>query len=384
VPHPARSISVMVVDDSAILRRILIGLINTASDIKAELFAKDGAEAVEKYKAHRPDVVLMDLEMPTMNGMEALQHIVAFDGRAKVIMCSVKTTDGTLAALDAMDAGATDCIGKPSVAEVKNGHVFSDVLLGKIRHAAVSTARRSSLPASTTQNNTAPTSSATNTAPSPSPRLYADVQDIALRPMPTLPQRFPEIIAIGSSTGGPRALTEVLSRLDRHIPPVFITQHIPDGFGTYLAKAINSKTGLPTDEAQNGMAVEAGRIYIAPSGFHLGVERNGNQGKTIRLIDAEAVNYCKPSIEVMFDSLYQTYNENMLVLLLTGMGSDGARACERLAANKSNIILAQDRASSVVWGIPGAVAKTGLCHAVLPLDDIGPAIDTLIKRKSLT
>jgi two-component system chemotaxis response regulator CheB len=369
-------LELMVVDDSAILRRILKSIINTSADMDAKFFAGDGLEAVEKYKTSKPDVVLMDIEMPRMNGIEALKEIISFDPNAKVIMCSTLTENGALAAIEAVEAGASGCIAKPGTTlEVKNKEEFATELAVKIRKVANLPAK--AILAKPTLSHTPALEKVTI------PAQAAPAEDVTLKVMPNLAQAFPSVIAIGSSTGGPRALIEMLSKLDKKISvPVFITQHIPDGFADYLAKAIQSKTAFPTHEAKDGMAVEAGHVYIAPSGMHMGCEKKREQ-VLIRLIDGELVNYCKPSIEVMLDSLLACYKNNILTILLTGMGSDGAKACERLVAHQGNIVLAQDKASSVVWGIPGAAAKAGLCHAVLPISIMGDTVNQLIQRKKL-
>lgn len=361
--NESRAAQVMVVDDSAILRRILKTIINEQRDLQAPWTAVNGAEAVSEYKKRRPDLVLMDVEMPVMTGMQALREILDYDAAARIVMCSQWTGEGTLAALEAMEAGASDCIGKPSSALLR-GDVFEQQLLHKLRSAIGGKLRK--------------------VTPPSMPAESEKKAGLSLRPFPNhLASGFAQVLAIGSSTGGPRALIEVLAHLDPKLPvPIVITQHIPVGFSAYLAKAIASKTPFVTQEATEGMVLQAGQVYLAPSGMHMGFARKSGQ-VLVRLIDGPPVNYCKPSIEVMLDSLREVYGQGIVTVLLTGMGNDGEKACERLVATRENILLAQDKASSVVWGIPGAVAQRGLCHAVLPLEKIGANLTSVIRHRCL-
>ncbi len=198
------------------------------------------------------------------------------------------------------------------------------------------------------------------------------------RPAPMLP---PEIIAVGSSTGGPQALPEVLARLDPAVrQPIVVTQHMPATFTALLAEHLGRRTGRPTVEAQDGMKLQAGRIHLAPGGRHLLLERDAD-GVRCRLDDGPPENFCRPSVDPMLRAVVRVYGQRTLAVILTGMGQDGLAGCRALV-EAGGTVLAQDEASSVVWGMPGAVAQAGLCHAVVPLAGLGEAVTQLALGRS--
>ena len=190
----------------------------------------------------------------------------------------------------------------------------------------------------------------------------------------------PQVLVIGSSTGGPKALSTVLNNISKtDLPPVFITQHMPAGFTKMLAESLARETGLNVVEAQEDMLVKSGQIYIAPGGKHLKIEKR-TSGIFTTLDDGPQVNFCKPAVDVMMDSILKVYETGILSVILTGMGHDGLEGCQKIMdASQKNLLLAQDEATSVVWGMPAAVAKAGICNAVIPLNDIAPIINALLK-----
>ncbi len=351
------TINIMIVDDSVVVRGLLRNIIEKNSDMSIISTAVDGEEAVKDYMKYRPHIVLLDVEMPNMNGIATLQKIRFFDAKAKIIMCSSLTQKGAETTYKALELGAMDFLAKPSSGTIDRSISFADELVMKIRGL---------------------TGTDTN-----SPLLAASVKPdevITLRDMPLeLPKNFPSAIVVGASTGGPRALIDFFKGLDKNILlPIFVTQHIPQGFSESLADNIHQQTGYPVQEAKQNMLVEPGHIYIAPGQRHMGVQRG--VPKRIQLIDAPPVNYCRPSIDVMLESLGKSYHDNMILVMLTGMGADGKNGCAELINRGNNILLAQDRESSIVWGIPGAVAKAGLCHMIAPPAELAEKANRLIKR----
>ncbi|AGH97279.1 protein-glutamate methylesterase/protein-glutamine glutaminase [Micavibrio aeruginosavorus] len=365
-------VRVMLVDDSVVVRGLLRNIIEKHDDLDIVAAAADGQTALRDYRAHRPDIVLMDVEMPHMDGLSALREILVHDPEARVIMCSSLTQAGAETTYQALHIGAVDCLAKPSSKSIDRGLTFEQELLLKLRtlgrHGG---AKR------------APSSPPVSKAP-PVLHQHKFGGDVVLRRMPDhLPPNFPLALAIGASTGGPKALVEFLTGVDKNMMlPIFITQHIPPGFSRFLAENIERKTGFPAHEAEEGMLVSPGHVYIAPGQKHMGVHKG--IPKRIALTDGPPVNFCKPSVDVMLDSLEHAYGGHLLTVILTGMGADGHMSSRRMVVDGThNILIAQDEETSVVWGMPGAVAKDGICHAVLPLSRIGAAVNKLVRRESI-
>lgn len=355
--HTDGKINVLIADDSIVVRGLLRSILEREPDIRVVSTAMDGEVAVRDYKSMRPDVVLMDIEMPHKDGLQALSEILAFDPAARVIMCSSLTQAGAEITCRALQTGAADCLAKPTSKTIDRTAVFERELLSKVRGVGGSV-------------------SAPAFSPEPSARITDDNVDFKLRPIPA--GFSPRALAIGASTGGPKALAAVLSGLDPAIKlPVFITQHIPEGFTRFLAENLQKNCPLTVVEAREGMRVQPGHVYIAPGAQHMVLQ--GSVFPSISLSDGPPVNFCKPSINVMLDSLIATYGDGIVTVLLTGMGADGKDACARmLAQNPRNVILLQDKNSSVVWGIPGAVAHEGLATAIMPLDKISTSVNWLV------
>ncbi|WP_435641130.1 protein-glutamate methylesterase/protein-glutamine glutaminase [Micavibrio aeruginosavorus] len=364
-------VRVMLVDDSVVVRGLLRNIIEKHDDLNIVAAAADGQTALRDYRTHRPDIVLMDVEMPHMDGLSALREILSHDPEARVIMCSSLTQSGAETTYQALHIGAVDCLAKPSSKSIDRGLSFEQELLLKLRTLGRNAGRRASAPARM------PTAA-------PEPRVQKPGAEVALRRMPDhLPPNFPLALAIGASTGGPKALVEFLASVDKGMMlPIFITQHIPPGFSRFLAENIERKTGFPAHEAEEGMLISPGHVYIAPGQKHMGVHKG--IPKRIALTDGPPVNFCKPSVDVMLDSLEQAYGGHLLTVILTGMGADGHLSSRRMVVDGAhNILIAQDEESSVVWGMPGAVAKDGICHAVLPLSRIGSIVNKLVRREAI-
>ncbi len=348
---------IMLVDDSAIVRGFIARILNTEDNIEVVASVSNGQQAVENITKYNPDIVILDIEMPIMDGITALPKLLEASPKTKIIMCSTLTTRNAEITMKAFKLGATECIAKPtSSADLQGGGDFKDTLLRLVHSLGPVKARTTPI-----ENSSAPQTAKL--------ALHA-TSDFKLNTDPGAYKGKPSIIAIGSSTGGPQALFEVLKSFTDFDVPIVITQHMPPTFTAILAQHINKQTGLPSDEGADGVTLESGKVYVAPGGKHMKLMREG-VNTVIRLDDGPQENFCKPSVDPMFRSLLKIYGNKMLGVILTGMGHDGLPSCKDLVAAGGRVI-AQDEATSVVWGMPGAVATNNLCAAVLPLNDIGP------------
>lgn len=359
-------IRVMLVDDSAVVRGLITRMIEAESGIDVVASVGNGQLAVSGLARADPDVIVLDIEMPVMDGLTALPKLLEVDPEVKVIMASTLTLRNAEVSIRALQAGAADYVPKPTAArELSGTNDFRRELIEKIRNlGAIHMRSRGNRPA----RRTAPGGGAARAIPKPPPK------PISLRNPGTLPV---DVLAIGSSTGGPQALLSLLKGIPKNLRvPVFITQHMPATFTAVLADHIARTTGLACAEAKDGEVVLAGRIYLAPGNFHLLAERKGAQLVT-RLDSGPPENYCRPSVDPMLRSLARVYGGRMLTAILTGMGSDGLRG-GRMVVEAGGSVIAQDEATSVVWGMPGAVATDGICSAVLPLAQMAPFIMKMI------
>ena len=364
-----RRIRVMIVDDAVVVRGLFGRWVEAEPDLEVVASLRTGHEAVNQVERADPDVVVLDVDMPELDGLAALPLLLEKRRDLVVIMASTLTRRNAEISLKALSLGATDYIPKPaSNREVTGSPSFRRDLIEKIRQLGLRSKRlrfgnlRARVPGTE--------------APTALPlKLRAPAaQPIALRP---LPATAPRVLVIGSSTGGPQALNAIVSQigsvLDR--APVLITQHMPSTFTTILAEHLARLTKRPAREAVEGEEVNAGTIYLAPGGRHMSVVRRDGIA-VIALDDGPLVNFCKPAVDPLFSSAAEVWGPKVLALVLTGMGSDGLRGAQAIAA-VGGCILAQDEPTSVVWGMPGQVAHAGLCSAVLPLDEIAPRLTRL-------
>lgn len=361
---------VMLVDDSAVIRGLLARWLEADPEVTVVATACDGATALDTISRAAPEIVVLDIEMPGMDGLTVLPKLLEFDSDLQVVMASTLTRDNASISLRALSMGAADYIPKPtSRQELQGASDFKSELLRKIKAlGAVRRARKGELA-------TAPKTAERTGRIWIRPGADADVADaIRLRKAGTL---RPEAIAIGSSTGGPQALLNVFKHLRNAIKlPIFITQHMPPMFTMIMAENIKKAGGADCAEAVDGEIVRPGRVYVAPGNYHMVVARKGVD-KVIQLNQEPPVHYCRPSVDPMLSSLVEGYDGKVLAVILTGMGNDGLGGVEDLV-QAGGTVIAQDKESSVVWGMPGAVAKHGYCSSVLPIDEIGPEISRLI------
>jgi two-component system chemotaxis response regulator CheB len=360
----------MVVDDSAVIRGLLIRSLESDPKIAVVASVGDGRMALNALSRYDVEVVVLDIEMPVMDGLTALPLLIAAKPGLKVIMASTLTRRNADISLQALTAGAADYIAKPGATALTTADVFKGELVAKVK-ALGEAKRKAAGIAQPTTSSARPEAAARAPA-----RRVAGPQPIVLRA--ASPEPF-DVLAIGSSTGGPQALFQLLGNIRGAVTkPIFITQHMPATFTMILAEHISRSTGWVAAEGIDGEIVRASRVYIAPGDFHMLIETTGTD-KVIRLTKTPPENFCRPSVDPMLRSLAQAYGRRLLTVILTGMGHDGLRGGEAVR-DAGGTMIAQDEATSVVWGMPGAVATAGLCSAVLPLGELGPYIAKLARR----
>lgn len=374
-PSPAGGqdpVRVMVVDDSAVIRGLLTRALEGDPDIRVAASVGDGQMAINSLQRTSIDVIVLDIEMPVMDGLTALPKLLAIAPQVKIIMASTLTLRGADISMRCLSAGAADYIPKPtSTREIGGAEDFKRELVSKVK-ALGAAARRAG---SRTRGELRPL------APLAPAFVKREPPPVTLRPPAASAGAAlkPDLIAIGSSTGGPQALFEVLSHLKGGVTqPIMITQHMPATFTTILAEHITRQCGLNAQEAKDGEPIVPGRCYIAPGDFHMLVHQRAGTN-VIALTKDPPENFCRPAVDPMMRTIVRAYGRKVLACILTGMGQDGLKGCTELV-NAGGTLIAQDEASSVVWGMPGAVAQAGICSAVLPLKEIGPYIRKFATR----
>lgn len=367
-------IRVMVVDDSAVIRGFIVKILQSDPTIEVVASSPNGQSAVNTVKDVDPDVVTLDIEMPVMDGLAAIPELLKQKPNLKIIMCSTLTTQNGASTLKAMSLGAVDCIAKPtSVQEIYSQENFKNSLLERVRYIGRAQRKRRVREAAPVEAESAGKSHRiTETL---HPKLPKEVK---LRPSNEGFHGKPHIVAIGSSTGGPQALFKVIKHFKDFDVPMVLTQHMPPTFTKILAEHIQSNTGVKSMEGAEGMVLEKGQLYVAPGGSHMVILTKDGK-PTIHIDDGPMENFCKPAVDPMLRSLLPIYGEKILTVILTGMGTDGHKG-SKLVVERGGRVVAQDEASSVVWGMPGAVALDGLCSAVLPVDEIGPYVRQAVLR----
>jgi two-component system chemotaxis response regulator CheB len=355
-----RRIRVMIVDDAVIVRGMFARWVEAEPDLEVVASLRGAREAIDKIESTDPDVLVLDIEMPDLDGLTALPLLLAKKRDLVVIMASTLTRRNAEISLKAMSLGATDYIPKPSSSrDAVSSDTFRRELIEKIRQLGLR-AKRLRLARS---------------ARTPGPGRGAAVSPTySLRAMPVA---VPRVLVIGASTGGPQALNKLLAGLSGVLLniPVLITQHMPPTFTAILAEHLGRVSKRPAREAVDGEAINAGTIYVAPGGKHMRVARRDGVA-VITLDDGAPINFCKPSVDPLFSTAAQVWGSWVLGLMLTGMGADGSRGAQAIV-DGGGAMVAQDEATSVVWGMPGQVAQAGICSAVLPLDDIAPKLARL-------
>lgn len=368
----AGSLRVMLVDDSVVIRGLLSRWLTETPGIEVVSTQRTGLGAIKDLEKSNPDVVVLDIEMPEMDGLTALPKLLEIKRDLVVIVASTLTQRNAEMSLRALSLGAKDYVPKPEGNHgITTSIDFRRELIEKIKALGGALRKRKGTPVRAFRAEQA--AGASKQASATASRL--SLANINLRPFSRI---APRILAIGSSTGGPQALQEVFKAIAPAIGriPVVLTQHMPATFTAILADHIGKASGRPTGEAKDGAPLTAGNVYVAPGGKHMIIE--SKDGKpSIRLTDDPPINFCKPAVDPMFESVSKLYGAAVLSVVLTGMGSDGAKGA-KIIADGGGTVIAQDETTSVVWGMPGATAAIGACSAVLPLNEIGPKINFLL------
>jgi two-component system chemotaxis response regulator CheB len=355
---PGQKIRVLVVDDSVVIRRLVCHALEEDPLIEVVGVASNGSIALNRIPQLNPDVLTLDIEMPEMDGLEMLRHLRPNHPDTRVVMFSTLTERGAEATLEALSLGADDYVTKASNAGAL------DVSLANLRSQLIPKIHQFFIPQPTpltVSGGSASAAAALSTGP---------------RSVPAACGKRPEILVIGISTGGPSALATVIPQLPADFPlPVLIVQHMPPLFTRLLAERLNGASSLEVQEGKAGDPVEPGHVYIAPGDFHMKVV-SGKNGRELALDQSEAMNSCRPAVDALFLSAAEQYGGAVLGAVLTGMGHDGLRGAQILKGQGA-YMLAQDEASSVVWGMPGALVKAGLANEVVPLEQIAA---TLVRR----
>ncbi|MBL8660853.1 MAG: chemotaxis response regulator protein-glutamate methylesterase [Rhodospirillales bacterium] len=360
----SRPIRALIVDDSAVVRGLVSRLLAEQPDIEIAATASNGEQALKALAGARFDVVVLDVEMPVMDGLTALPKMLAIDPDVRVIIASTLSKPGAAITIRALAAGAADYIPKPSASRdltsaATDGDGFRRDLVIKVRALGEAGRRRRDQP-----------------APGVGSEEVAEGLGSASWPLRRTPPTRPEILVIGSSTGGPQALSTLVGGLPADLTlPILIAQHMPPHFTAILAEHLARIGRRPCAEGRDGEPIQPGRIYVAPGDFHMIVGRDGRR-RVIRINQAPPENFCRPAVDALFRSAAACYGAATLAVVLTGIGADGTRGGEAVVA-AAGALIAQDEASSVVWGMPGSVARAGLCSAVLPLEALAERIGHL-------
>jgi len=374
----AAAIRVLVADDSAVVRGLVARWIGEAGFTLVGT-ASNGRIAIEMIAKHDPDVVLLDIEMPELDGTTALPRMLAMSPSVQVVMMSTLTTRNADISLKCLALGAVDYIAKPESSRgVTTSDVFRAELIERVRVFGAARARtRRPAPAPTAH----PAASAAPVAAPAAhlaPAAPRPATPFTLRPK-VRNRTAPRALLIGSSTGGPRAVGEMLEGIGaaalRRLP-VLIVQHMPPIFTAVFAEHLTTRTGIKAAEGKSDERIEPGRIYVAPGGRHMGLVAGAN-GPTIKLTDGPPVNFCRPAVDVLFKDAAVVFGAATATVILTGMGSDGTNGARALT-EAGGPVLAQDEATSTVWGMPGSVARAGLAEAVLPLSELATALRAMI------
>ena len=358
---------VLVVDDAIVVRGLVSRWLNAEPDIEVVGALRNGRDAVDQIEAIDPDIVLLDVEMPVLDGLSALPLLLEKKRDLIVIMASTLTSPNSEVSLKAISLGAVDCIPKPtSGRDSVATNTYKQGLIDRVRRFGAQ--RRQALAARRARVAAAQAQSAVLLMPR---AASSRAGSVALRPFSVLP---PQALVIGASTGGPQALATLMTAIGPVIKrvPVLITQHMPATFTSILAEHLERACGHAAREARDGELLTAGIIRIAPGGRHMRIARRDGR-PVVALDDEPPVNFCKPAVDPLFSSAAAVWGGATLAVVLTGMGVDGTRGATDIVARRGSVI-AQDEATSVVWGMPGSVAHAGLCSAVLPLEQIAATI----------
>jgi two-component system chemotaxis response regulator CheB len=366
---------VLIVDDSVVMRRIVKQSLESDPEIEVAGVAANGKIALAMVGQHTLDAITLDIEMPEMDGLETLRELRARGVRTPVIMFSTLTERGALATLDALAAGADDYVAKPAnVGSVQDS--MARIRLEVVPKIKALCWKSKGYRWPVAPQSPPPLAGAPGSPLHPEPAL--STRAAVLSPAALTQPRI-DIVAIGTSTGGPNALAEVIPHIPADFPvPIVIVQHMPPTFTRFLAERLTAASPLVVREGVSGTRLEPGQAWIAPGDFHMNIRREEGANR-LAIFQAPPENSCRPSVDVLFRSVAEIYRENALTVVMTGMGQDGLRGCEHVKVAHGQVIV-QDETSSVVWGMPGFVAKAGLADCILPLPEIADEIVRRVNR----
>lgn len=355
--------NILVVDDSALMRRVICDIINTDSTFQATDVCRDGLEAYEKLKTTKYDGVVLDINMPRMNGLELLERLQKEKIKATVIMVSTMTTKDAEVTILAMELGAIDFVTKPDNVIEAKGDKFKKRLL-EVLGAVLKTEqiRKTSFTPSMTGRATTATA------------VSASSRTVTTRPAVNNVKGHNKIVALACSTGGPKALQSVIPLLPKNLDaPMVLVQHMPAGFTKSMADRLNETSAIKVKEAEDGDVLQKGVVYVAPGGKHMEVKKTAG-GHVISLNNMPAIGGLRPCANITYDSLKQSGYDQVVCVVLTGMGADGTNGILSLEKSKPIYVISQDAESCVVYGMPKAIADTGIVNEVVPLDKVAATI----------
>ncbi len=349
---------ILVVDDSALMRKLACDIIKKDGRYDSPDTCRNGEEALEKVKKNKYDAIVLDVYMPVMDGLEFLRQLKKEGLKERVMMFSTTTGEGTSQTIEALDLGAIDFIKKPDKYRETSGEDFAQRFLGILEVVAQAGGHHF-------------TASSLKTTPAPTTAVRG-AGTVTLRPSEKVIGE--KIVAIASSTGGPKALHSVIPHLPVNLnAPVILVQHMPPGFTTSLAERLDSLGDISVKEAEEGDLLEKGKVYIAPGGKHMKVSKSGSNVR-IYFSDEPHREGVKPCANYMYESLLDTEYAEVCCVVLTGMGMDGTEGIKNLEKGKKIHVISQDESTCAVYGMPKAIAQSGLVNEVLPLDKISEAI----------
>lgn len=355
-------IRVLIVDDSAVIRKTIAKALQKTGSIEVVGYAVNGLDAIEQISNLAPDLITLDIEMPVMDGLTTLEKIRETNKTIPIIMFSSLTHGGRDAAVRALTLGASECVGKPDHLTVSLESLLS-VLQQELIPKIIELGKLPKIQSAQIANVAA-----------------ADAGEYAMLVRnKKIAKSGVKSICIGSSTGGPMALMQIFSQM-LVVPqiPIFIVQHMPPAFTAMLANRLNTAGAIRVREAVDGEFAEPGVAYLAPGGFHMKIQKVDSK-IMIRLNTDVPENNCRPSVDVLFRAAANIYADNLLAIVLTGMGSDGLKGCQAISEKLGQVIV-QDSATSIVWGMPGSVAQAGLADAILPIDKIPSEIVSRVNQ----
>ncbi|MBU3606931.1 protein-glutamate methylesterase/protein-glutamine glutaminase [Polynucleobacter nymphae] len=368
-------IRVLIVDDSAVMRRIIMTSLMKHPDIEVVGTAGNGLLAIESIKRLNPDIVTLDVEMPEMDGITALREIRKSHPNLPIVMFSSTTQRGASDTMDALTYGASDYVGKPQAASdpAEAYRVLEENLIPKIKALCQRASEDNKKTIPLKERGAARREALSMPAPEKIITLPSAQNSLPLKAKVARPEGRPlypvNALCIGVSTGGPAALMKVFELWRSPLPvPIFIVQHMPPKFTTLLAARLTEVGVMPVQEPYEGQEALAGHAYLAPGGYHLELRQKGTK-VLMHLNEDPPENSCRPAVDVLFRSAAKVYGQSLLAVVLTGMGYDGLRGAEDIIRN-NGVVLAQDEATSVIWGMPGAIAQADLAEKILPLEAI--------------